>query len=200
MNQEETNISESMPAWTTTRKLLFRFLFVYILLFILTLSFPHPYIPDLPSLIAPFFEQIVQWAGDKIFKIKHPYTSQLISDSTGLYIHLLLLFVYSFVITIVWTIIDKRKKSYSILSYWFRVFVSYYLAYYLLSYGLNKLFKWQFYLPEPNTLFTTLGNTYRDLLYWSTMGTSHSYNIFLGSLEIIAAVMLLFRKTRLGGS
>ena len=67
-------------------------------------------------------------------------------------------------------------------------------------YGFNKLFKWQFYLPEPNTLFTTLGNTYRDLLYWSTMGSSHSYNIFLGLTEIIAAVLLFFRRTRIAGS
>jgi len=189
----------TLPVWTNTRRMLFRFFFLFAVLFIISLPFPHPLMPDLPSVLAPFFEKMVKWTGDHILKINHPYSNRLISDSTGLYIHLVILLFFSFTGCIIWSMTDKRK-SYHILSYWFRVGVSYYLAFYLMSYGFNKLFKWQFYMPEPNTLFTTLGNTYRDLLYWSTMGTSRSYNIFLGSLELLAGLLLLFRKTRLLGA
>ena len=200
MNEGRKNLAQPLHRWTNRRKISFRFVMLYVLLFMLTLSFPHPFIPDLPAAIAPFFERIAKWAGDHIFHIQYSYTSKIISDSTGLYIHLLVLLVFSAAITLIWTIIDKRRSSYYMLSYWFRVLVSYYLGFYLLWYGFNKIFKWQFYLPEPNTLFTTVGNSYRDILYWSTMGSSHSYSVFLGIGEILAGLLLFFRRTRLAGS
>src|SRR5205085_9499653 len=75
----------------------------------------------------------------------------------------------------------------------------YYLCLQLLKYGVDKIFKNQFYLPEPNTLFTPAGMLDKDILYWSTMGTSYGYNIFLGSLEIAAALFILIKRTRLIG-
>ncbi|MEO6611415.1 MAG: hypothetical protein ABIT05_04760 [Chitinophagaceae bacterium] len=200
MNGPASKILITLPEWSSTRKWIFRFIFVFVLLFILSVPFPHPYLLNPPSVVSPFFENLVKWTGDHVFKIRHPYSNRLISDSTGLYIHLAILFFISLITAVAWGIIDKRKKSYPILAYWFRVGISYYLAFYLMSYGFNKLFKRQFYIPEPNTLFTTMGNTYRDLLYWSSMGVSRPYNIFLGSLELLAGILLLFRKTRLIGS
>ncbi len=188
------------PGCTLSQRILFRFIVVFILLFICTLPFHHRYIPDLPSLMAPFFEAIAKWTGDHIFQLKHPYASQLISDSTGLYLHLFVLFIISSCSAACWSLADKKRKSYSLLSYWFRVVLSYYLAFFLFLYGFDKAFKSQFYLPEPNTLFTTIGNTPRDLLYWSTIGTSYSYSVFLGLLEILAGLLLLSRRTRLLGS
>lgn len=75
----------------------------------------------------------------------------------------------------------------------------YYLALQLLKYGVDKIFKNQFYIPEPNTLFTPMGKIPKDLLYWSSMGTSHFYNVFLGSLETLAAICILIKRTRLFG-
>jgi uncharacterized membrane protein YphA (DoxX/SURF4 family) len=79
------------------------------------------------------------------------------------------------------------------------VFCRYYLALQMFIYGFNKVFKWQFYLPEPNTLFTRLGDISPDLLYWSTMGLSRPYTIFAGLMEIIPAILLLFRRTYILG-
>lgn len=200
MNKITVNLPTPQPVWTRAKRFLFRFTVAFVILFILTLSFPHSFIPDIPSWIAPLFESVIPWTGKNIFGIKYPYTSELISDSTGLYIHLFVLLAIGIVLTIFWSVTDRYRKSYPILAYWFITFISYYLAFYLLSYGCNKLFKWQFYLPEPNLLYTTVGNSYRDILYWSTMGTSHSYNVFLGLLEIIAALLLFFKRTRLLGA
>ncbi len=200
MNGQARKILINLPEWKNRRKWIFRFIVVFVLLFICSVPFPHPYLINPPAVISPLFEKLVKWVGDHVFNIRRPYSHQLISDSTGLYIHLLVLLFISCIATVTWTVLDKRRKSYHILAYWFRVMISYYLAFYLMSYGFNKLFKWQFYFPEPNTLFTTMGNTYRDLLYWSAMGTSRSYNIFLGSLELLAGILLLSRKTRLFGS
>ena len=75
----------------------------------------------------------------------------------------------------------------------------FYVTLQLFKYGADKLFKNQFYLPEPNILYTPLGQVDKDLLYWSSMGTSHTYSLFMGGLEVIAATLLLFRTTRLIG-
>jgi hypothetical protein len=70
----------------------------------------------------------------------------------------------------------------------------------LLKYGLDKLFKHQFYLPEPNILYTPLGRLDKDILYWSSIGTSRFYNICIGSVEILSALLLIFRRTRMAGA
>ncbi|MBL0144471.1 MAG: hypothetical protein IPP48_00540 [Chitinophagaceae bacterium] len=69
-----------------------------------------------------------------------------------------------------------------------------YLIIILLKYGLDKIFKTQFYLPEPNTLFTTVGHLDKDILFWSTMGSSHLYNTITGCIEILAAVLLFLNQ------
>jgi len=90
---------------------------------------------------------------------------------------------------------QHQKKLLDFLS----VLFCYYLILMLMKYGLDKIFKTQFYLPEPNTLYTPLGQLDKDLLYWTSMGTSRVYNIFTGSIEVLAALLLLFRTTRMAG-
>lgn len=82
----------------------------------------------------------------------------------------------------------------------FRSVFSYYIALQLLIYGLDKVFGNQFYFPEPNTLYTPLGFLDKDILYWSTIATSKMYLMATGLIETIAALLLIFRRTRyLGG-
>ena len=196
---KHSNALNGNPGWSKWERILFKFTFGWVIIFIFSFSFPHSFIPDIGKYTSPYFEHIVKWFAANILKIKRNYISQIISDSLGFYIHALLVVFYAGISTLVWTIIDKNKKAYPLLSYYFLVFIRYYLALQMMVYGYNKLFKYQFYLPEPNTLFTTLGATYKDLLYWSTMGVSRSYTMFGGIMEIIAAVLLLFRRTYIVG-
>jgi hypothetical protein len=92
---------------------------------------------------------------------------------------------------------ERWKYDYKSLLY---VLSSYVLAFFLLKYGFDKVFKHQFYYPEPAILHTPLGKLDRDILYWSTMGKSYSYSVFTGFLEIIPAFLLLSRNFRLLGS
>lgn len=125
--------------------------------------------------------------------------TRVYSDSFSMYILVLLLLFLSVLISLLLLRIKKwplyRER---VLAFFTRVFTGY-LALQLLKYGVDKIFKNQFYLPEPNTLYTALGQIDKDLLYWSSMGTSHFYNLFLGSLEALAAIFLLIRRTRLVG-
>ncbi len=72
----------------------------------------------------------------------------------------------------------------------------FFLSAMLLKYGADKMFKAQFYLPEPNLLYTPMGKLDKDILFWSTMGTSYEYNLFIGIMEIIPGILILFSRSR----
>ena len=79
--------------------------------------------------------------------------------------------------------------------YWIQVIIRYYLAYQLMHYGFNKVFKWQFFLPEPNIVYSQIGWVSRELLYWSAIGSSYWFTVIAGGLEVLAGACLLFRKS-----
>lgn len=90
----------------------------------------------------------------------------------------------------------ESKKLESILF----VSAAYMLSYFLLKYGTDKLLLRQFYSPEPNILYTPTGELSKDILFWTSMGTSKSYNFFMGAIEIIPGILLLHHKTRILGA
>ena len=128
-----------------------------------------------------------------------PTTSEfsILSDSTGLYLHLITLIVVSSLFAFFWTL--KARSIHSNTEKYFRIFITYYLSLVLFKYGFDKVFKHQFYFPEPNTLYTSVNQLSKDILFWSSMGTSYMYSVFSGVIELIPAVLLLFKKTRLLG-
>ncbi len=152
----------------------------------------------------PYLEKIVNYIyGVFVFPIaefifgENAGIGELTSDSKGLHIWIFTLFIFSctdFILT---------SKFMKYMEEWrdkllpgIRVFFVYYLSVVFIKYGFDKIFKGQFYLPEPNILYSPFGYLDKDILYWSTMGVSHSYNIFMGIIEIIPAILLLHKKTR----
>ena len=120
--------------------------------------------------------------------------TDLTSDAKGLYalVGILLgiaLIVHGFFLRMN---AEKFSRTMSIL----RTASLFFLSAILLKYGADKLFKAQFYLPEPNLLYTPMGKLDKDILFWSTMGTSYEYNLFMGIMEIIPGLMILFSRTR----
>lgn len=183
------------------KRFLVRFTFIFTLSFIFSLPFPNTFLPNTGEYLQPLSERLIKWFGDQVLQIQQAYTHQLISDSTGMYIHTLLLLLFAAIAAFVWHFFPSKKQpNDQKIAYWFRVFISYYLAFQLLHYGFNKVFKLQFYLPEPNILYSNVGDLGRDILYWSLMGVSYSYTVFAGILEVIPALLLLFSRTRLLGA
>jgi hypothetical protein len=122
------------------------------------------------------------------------------SDSKEMYHVVILYLILSIFAASIWGIISGARKNEGSLYYWTQVISAYILSFFLFVYGFNKVFKLQFYIPEPNTLYTPLGQLSKDILFWSSMGSSHSYNLFMGLVEIIPALLLLFRRTRMLGA
>ena len=118
------------------------------------------------------------------------------SDSQGMYLLLLIILVLAILIAGLCKLLIKNEQAILRLNGYLHVILIYYLASRMLVYGCDKLFATQFYQPEPNTLYTPFGFMTKDILYWSVMGTSKVYLIFTGLLEVVPAILLLFRKTR----
>lgn len=142
---------------------------------------------DFLVLFASFFEGI------------HIANPEISSDSTTLYLLLLVLFAVALLFVGIGRQCRFWVKHHQKILHAVQLVLVFYLAAIMIRYGTDKLFKAQFYLPEPNALFTPLGMLDKDLLFWSTMGTSHSYNIFMGLCEALPAILLLFRRTRFLG-
>lgn len=74
-----------------------------------------------------------------------------------------------------------------------------YISIILIKYGIDKIFKTQFPEPESNILFTRFGNLDKDILFWSTIGTSKIYNTIIGCIEFLSGILLLLRRSQLLG-
>ncbi|MDP5099046.1 MAG: hypothetical protein NWQ27_03545 [Crocinitomicaceae bacterium] len=160
-------------------------------------------------LFIPFsfqFYSIQQFLSESIFGGLVNYVADLIgiewrlndfsSDSKRLVILAVLLLLFSLILAFISRLKVLNKLQWHKTENVIRLIASYYLGWVLLKYGLDKLFKCQFYLPEPNILYSRVGDLDKDILFWSTMGSSYSYNIFMGISEIIPGIFLFFGKTR----
>lgn len=119
-------------------------------------------------------------------------------DSSGMYLLILVAPVLGFLfgliafLPVVKRLTFRADKAVLIL-------MRYYLVLELWEYGWIKLTKMQFYLPEPNTVYTELGALSKDIAYWSVMGSSPSYVIFMGMVELIAGSLIVIKRTRFIG-
>jgi len=167
---------------------------IYILLGIIFIPFPFNLFPY-QSVITEFvFGGVTDFIAELLgisFSL-----NDFSSDSKRLFILTGVLLVFSLLIS---TLIFQFKTPSEKLNkyYWyFQKIAIIYIACIMLKYGFDKVFKCQFYLPEPNILHSKVGSLDKDILYWSTMGCSKGYSIFMGLTEIIPGILLLFSQTR----
>jgi hypothetical protein len=124
----------------------------------------------------------------------------LFSDSADLYAYAAGLLLATALAAGAWAAGARRTAAAEAqLWYGLHTGAAWFLALQLFEYGFDKVFKHQFYLPEPNTLYTPLGQLPPDLAYWSVMGASHAYSVFAGLLEVLPGLLLLWGRTRLVG-
>jgi hypothetical protein len=186
--------------WSWSRLFFFRSFLLFVVLLILSFSFGYYLLPEPANLLDGPFESLARFTSQLFFPHRDTNAAGLISDSLLFYINAFNILIISLLLALAWGFAFKRIRSHDQLLYLFTAGVRYYLALQLFIYGFSKVFKAQFYLPEPNILYTKLGEVPKDLLYWSTMGVSRGYSIFLGVSEVIAASLLLFRRTTLAGA
>ena len=186
------------PAWTSSQRILFRFFVAWFLLYVFLN--PNGILPGVDDVfnfyIAPF-HRLIPWIGRHILHLAKPITvfTNGSGDTTYDYVTLLFLSFTAILTCVIWTLLDRRRTSYTILFYWLTTILRYYLGITLLTYGFTKVFKMQFPAPSPDTLLEPFGNSSPMGLAWTFMGYSNGYNLFTGFAEIISGGLLFFRRT-----
>lgn len=183
--------------WTSVQKISFRFIFLLFLLFIL--FFNNGVTPILIRLLAyPMeqFQNFVPWFAKKYLNMANEATFHVSGsgDTTFAYVSLLIITLFSFLGTLIWSIADRKAKKYEQLYYWLTVAVRFYVGIMLLNYGLVKFAKTQFPFPGLFQLTQNYGEANPMGLAWRFFGYSLGYNIFVGCAEVLA-VLLFFRRT-----
>lgn len=192
--------------WSKIEHFMFRLFSLYLIIYILFISdfisgfgdsFPILQYINMPfSFISKAFIEFVNF----LFIHKQSVESfSFLPDTFWGYIAAISFFSLSIIISLIWTKFDKSKYS-SVFFKCMHLIARYYLAFILSIYGITKVFEFQFSPNSQNALFYSLPELTPHQLFWSFMGVSKSYQIFAGLLEIIPALLLLFRRTAIIGS
>lgn len=136
------------------------------------------------------FQKPIGYIQNSILKIP---TERIEISSDSLAFNLLVVLIFLISILTSWLIKNQKFNSFA------RNILTFYLIFILLKYGIDKIMGMQFYTPEPNILYSTFGNLDKDILFWSVTGLSKTYCIITGTVEILTAILLFFRRTRLIG-
>ncbi|SHM41566.1 hypothetical protein SAMN05444266_10813 [Chitinophaga jiangningensis] len=172
--------------WKPQQKLLFRIVFVYLLLQVLPLDWT-------------FYRYLgsISWGHvtyQDIFNLAHYSTRFTAGPAT--FADWGILLVIATIAGVIWTYRDANKAAdYNQLWYWLRVLVRYRLALAILAYGFIKFFPLQAPYPSLSNLNTAYGAFNRWKLFSMSLGIVPGYELFLGLVEILLAIALLYRKT-----
>lgn len=171
--------------WSAGSKLFFRFIFSYFLLYIFFLF------------ANGLFEVPFKWIGKNLVGVSYNYdvSGYGSGDNTYAYITLFVNFILAVIITVVWSIIQKYRKSYNKAFYWFLVVLRSFMVAAMFLYGFVKVFQIQFQQPSFVKLLQPLGEYSPMGLAWAYMGYSKGFGMFAGIMEILGGVLLIWRRT-----
>jgi uncharacterized membrane protein YkgB len=194
----------------------------WFLYFFILFWFPEPYLyfplgTLYPSWLSKITEWVLQptrfleneiwnnfipWIGKHILHLKKDITvfTNGSGDTTYDYIKFFTIIVISFLLAILWWSIDKKFKNYDRFKYWTNVIVRFFLATMLFSYGYSKMFHIQMPGPDLARLLQPYGDSSPMRITWTFLGLSKGYSFFIGFSEVLAGILLLFRKTSLLGA
>lgn len=184
--------------WPIWRKISFRFFFIYFCLFVLNFEIISdvPGVSYLVKLQNFTLGALVEAANKYIFHIREVLVPMAGSGDTSfgwaqLYTYLLI----SLIGCIFWSIFDSKRNNYEKLDYWLRTSIRYYTIIILLLYGIIKIFLQQMIFPSISQLATPLGDFLPMRFSWLFIGYSEPYQIFSGTMEVFAALLMLYRGT-----
>jgi hypothetical protein len=193
------------PRWGLTKRILFRFAFAYLALYLLPilLSLPLLFYPRGASIVQPYadlWDTVVPWVGQQVFHTEITTRPTGSGDKAYNYVELFCHLVLAAAATVVWTLLDRKRADYRRLNDWLRVGVRFALAGMMISYGAAKVIKTQFPDPPLHRLMQPLGASSPMGLLWMFMGASTSYTVFTGLAEMLGGVLLTARRTTLLGA
>ncbi len=182
--------SEQADEWNFLSKLVFRFLFLFISLFIIFL------------LLRWLIDPLLVWMGESIFGLSENLSrvSSGSGDRTMDYLAVFLQAILAVTGAITWSLIGRKRSSHRKLKFWFMSLLRLFVAAVMLVYGFAKVFLIQFQTPSLTLLVQHVGEMSPMGLAWTFMGFNPVYTIFTGLLEVLAGLFLIFRRTKALGA
>ena len=188
--------------WGPVQRALFRFAFCYFVLY--NFPFPLSLIPVYGEVLKQSYMEIwhvaAPWVGEHVLGIEVRYRPGGSGDTTYNYVQIFCFLAVSVAATLVWTLLDRKRRNYARLHEWLRVYVRYALAAAMILYGAYKAIPSQFGTPLPSDLLRPFGEGSPMGLLWNFIGASAAYTIFTGAAEVLGGLLLVARRTALLGA
>lgn len=196
---------EPRVRWNSATRVAFRFCTLYFTLYVLFTQMiasllPLPGVRPLESF--GWMQRVVSWVGVHVLRISYPFSFRQTGsgDKTADWVLAFTLVVVAVLGTVVWSILDRRRDNYARLNAWFRLFLRLSLATTLVSYGTVKAIPLQMPYPNLTRLVEPYGNFSPMGVLWYSIGASRPYEIFAGSAELLAAILLFVPRLSLAGA
>jgi len=193
--------------WSTARKVAFRFAFIYLFLYIFPLSGTFAWLwlkVEIYQAYENLWHKIVPWFAADILHLRNAITIfpevNGGSDTTYDHVKVLCFVLIAALASVVWSVIDRKRTTYSKLNEWTRMYVRLVLAVAMFSYGCAKVIPTQMPPPSLSTLMQSFGDLTPYRLSWSFIGASAGYEIFCGLVEVLGGVLLLIPVTTMLGA
>lgn len=185
--------------WTLWQKIAFRFFCIYFLLNIAPWTWLDNSIPGM-GFITDYYYQAISRIVNMFNKYWFHFAKTTIvnngSGDTSFNWEMVFTFLSLAAIgSAIWSLLDRKRKSYLQANYWLRTFLRYFLISMCFVYGIDKWYALQMPYPNQSQLATPLGDFLPMRLSWMFIGYSTPYEMFSGAMEILAGVLLLNRKT-----
>lgn len=165
----------------------------WLCLSIVFLPFPFAFIPRFGEITSSIWLEISSPIA-RIFGFKNTILHTH-SDSIHSWILSEILLLIGFVISLILKRYGKEDNAQKII----RTTLRFFLILFLVKYGMDKLLTNQFAQAEPNVLHAKLGELSKDVLFWTSTGTSNLFNYTLGGIQLLVATFLIFLRTRFLG-
>jgi len=190
------------PVWTLPQKILFRFLFVYFILY--CFPFPLDAFEFTQPVTKPFYDLLefsILKTGRLFFGIEvaliKPFEKSW--DDTANYVFIFSILLLALLIVLIWSLADRRSINYEKLNQLLLLYLRLYLAFIMFSYGFHKLYPLQATLPV-STLELRHGMQTPSDSFWHFLGYSKPFIMFTGLGEVVGGLLLLHRKTTTVGA
>ena len=199
-------VSNTIPRWKGWQKLAFRYFFLFLGFFLFNYEFVFIFLSvknyEKIPVIYSIFQKPLFWIDKHLYHTG--YDPAIHQDVPGdnhfglvFYITAAILFL---IITIIWSITDRKKSNYLRMNHWFGIYIRYMVAAIMLGYGIDKLIPIQMPFPDVTELSRPFGEQDLFSVIWNFVGASPGYERFAGSCEVIASLLLVFRRTYVFGA
>jgi hypothetical protein len=179
--------------WSIATRVAFRFCVAYFGMYVLfTQMFNGLVVLPVGGIRPPGLRlrPLVGWVTAHVFHLQPLVLFTGSGDKTSDWVQAFCLLAIAAVVTIAWSVVDRRRSEYVRLHRWFRVFLRFALGSTMLGYGMSKVIPLQMPAPSLMRLLEPFGSFSPMGVLWSSIGSSRPYEVFTGCAELAGAVLL----------